>query len=242
MRSLTIAAGSSDYSVWYIVVAVLVVGGAGLAFYFDRERSKKIEAFARSLGVPFRRQPRKSDEHLPIGCSLEQKGTDHVITNVLEAVRTEELVLTLFDYKYSTERNPLDLLDDEDSSQVYKQTIARIQSPLLKLPYFNLFPETIFKKMGKLFGGADINFPDAPEFSDQYILRGGNETALRAIFTPALREFLKGLQHLTIEGADDVLFVYRWQRRTKAELLAAAIEENKRLLALFLKGQLSVRP
>ena len=239
--SLTIAASSDSYSGWILLAAVVVAGMGGLAFFFDRERANKVEAFARSLGVPFRRNPTQADEHLPIGCSLEQKGTNHTITNVLEAVRSEELALVLFDYKYTTDSNPLDLLDDDDSSQTYNQTVARIQSPLLKLPSFNLFPETILKKVGKLFGGSDINFPDTPDFSDQYILRGGNEGALRSVFTPALREFLKGLQHLTIEGADDVLFVYRWQRRTKPDQLAALIEENKRLLALFLEGQLAIR-
>jgi hypothetical protein len=238
--SLRVATSSENNLGWVVLIAVMAAGIGGLVFYFDRERANKIEAFANSLGVPFRRTPRKSDEELPIGCSLEQKGCNHVIENVLEAIRTDELVLTMFDFKYTTDRNPLDYLDTHDSSQTYNQTISRIQSPLLKLPYFNLFPETIFKKVGKMFGGSDINFPEAPEFSDRYILRGGNEAALRTIFTPALRGFLEPLGHLTIEGADDVLFVYRWPRRTKGENYAALIEENRRLLALFLEGQRSI--
>jgi hypothetical protein len=224
-----------------VLIGAMAAGIAGLVFYLDRERVNKIEAFANSVGVPFRRTPSKSDAQLPIGCSLEQKGCNHVIANVLEAVRTDELLLTMFDFKYTTDRKPLDYLDSHDSSRTYNQTISRIQSPLLKLPYFNLFPETIFKKVGKMFGGSDINFPEAPEFSDGYVLRGGNEAALRTIFTPALRGFLEPLEHLTIEGADDVLFVYRWQRRTNPGELAAAIEENRRLLALFLEGQLAIR-
>ena len=240
--SLHVATSSQNNVGWVVLIAIVAAGIGGLVYYFDRERANKIEAFANSLGVPFRRTPRKSDEALPIGCSLEQKGCNHVIENVLEAIRTEELVLTIFDFKYTTDRNPLDYLDTHDSSQTYNQTISRIQSPLLKLPYFNLFPETIFASLGKLFGGSDINFPEAPGFSSQYILRGGDEAALRTIFTPALREFLAPLQHLTIEGADNVLFVYRWQRRTKGENFAALIEENKRLLALFLEGQGALRP
>jgi hypothetical protein len=238
-ETLGVATSSDNNIALIMLIAVVAAGIGGLVFYFDRERVNKIEAFANSLGVPFRRTPSKSDAQLPIGCSLEQKGCNHVIENVLEAVRTDELALTMFDYKYTTDSNPLDYLNTHDSSQTYNQTISRIQSPLLKLPYFNLFPETIFKKVGKMFGGSDINFPEAPEFSDRYILRGGNETALRTIFTPALRGFLEPLEHLTIEGADDVLFVYRWQRRT--DDMPAVIEENKRLLALFLEGQLAIR-
>jgi hypothetical protein len=239
--TLKIATSSNNNSAWIAIIGILAVGLGGFVFYRDRSRIDSMEAFARSLGVPFRRTPTRLDEHLPIGCSLEQKGCDHEIANVLEAVRTEELVLVLFDYKYTTDRNPLDYLSARDSTQTYNQTIARIQSPLLKLPYFNLFPETIFASVGELFRGSDINFPEAPGFSDQYILRGGNEAALRTLFTPALRQFLEPLQHLTIEGADDVLFVYRWPRRTSAADLPAVIEENKRLFALFLEGQRSTQ-
>ena len=71
-------------------------------------------------------------------------------------------------------------------------------------------------------------------------MRGGDECALRAIFTPELRQFIERLDNLTIEGADDVLFVYRWMRQIKPENLAAAIEENKQLFALFLAGQQTV--
>jgi hypothetical protein len=242
VENLRVATSSNNNVGWVVLAGVVALAIGGLVCLFDNQRTNEIEAFARSLGVPFRRTPKKSDQALPIGCSLEQKGCDHVIENVLEAVRTEDLILTLFDYKYTSDSNPLDYLSSHSHPPTYTQTISRIQSPLLKLPFFNLFPETIFASVGKLFGGSDVNFPEAPGFSDQYILRGGDEAALRTIFTPALRDFLEPLQHLTIEGADDVLFVYRWTRRTKAEGFAALIEENKRLLALFLEGQLSSPP
>ncbi|HEX8077423.1 MAG TPA: hypothetical protein VF511_06375, partial [Chthoniobacterales bacterium] len=91
-----VATSSENNSGWLLLGAVVAAGIGGLVYYFDQQRSDKIGSVAASLGVPFRRKPRGSDEHLPIGCSLEHKGCDHVIANVLEAVRTDELVLTLF--------------------------------------------------------------------------------------------------------------------------------------------------
>ncbi len=88
-----------------------------------------------------------------------------------------------------------------------------------------------------MFGQTDVNFPDSPGFSDQDILRGQDEPALRAIFSPALRNALTSLDHLTIEGADDVLFIFRTDRRVKPEDLVARIEEDKKILALFFKAQ-----
>jgi hypothetical protein len=69
------------------------------------------------------------------------------------------------------------------------------------------------------------------------LFRGGDEAALRAIFGPALRKALEPLEHLTIEGADDVLFIFRTDRRIKPEDLVARIEEDKKILALFFEAQ-----
>ena len=112
-----------------------------------------------------------------------------------------------------------------------------MRSPLLKMPVFLLFPETIFSKMAVMMGRTDINFHESPEFSDNYILRGGDEPALRAIFSPALQTALVPLKHLTIEGADDVLFIFRTERRIKPEELVTRIEEDKRILALLFEAQ-----
>jgi len=236
-----LAATDSDKSSWWVIgLVALFLSVGGLIFNAGRTRSKEIESVARSRGIPFRRSASRADETLPIGCSLEHKGTGHVISNILEAVRGEEMVLTMFDYEYTHAiESILETISDQDSTQSYNQTVVRMQSPLLRLPYFDLFPETIFATLGKMFGGSDINFDETEEFSRKYILRGGDERALRALFTPQLREFLERLGNLTIQGADDVLFLYRWTRLTKPKDLPAAIEENKQLFALFLEGQQS---
>ncbi len=216
---------------WPLLFFGLLFGGGIYAIvgYLDRERLRKIEEQARSLGWTFRRQPTRADNDLPIGCYLAETGRDPAVSNVLEVARTDDLNFVLFDYKYTVSYGR--------SEHSPHQTIARIKSPLLKLPSFLLFPETIFSTMAKMFGQTDVNFPDSPEFSDRYILRGQDEAALRAIFSPALRKALEPLEHLTIEGADDVLFIFRVERRIKAEDYVSRIEEDKRILRLFLEAQ-----
>ena len=197
--------------------------------YLDRERLRKIEEQARSLGWTFRRQPTSADNNLPIGCYLAETGRDPVVSNVLEVARTDELDFILFDFEYT--------VGNGKSQHTSHQTISRMRAPLLKLPSFLLFPETIFSKIAKVFGQTDVNFPDSPEFSDRYILRGQDEAALRAIFSPALRKAMEPLEHLTIKGADDVLFIFRAERRIKADEFVSRIEEDKRILKLFFEGQ-----
>jgi hypothetical protein len=223
-------AKSSD-SFWPWMILVLVIGGilSLISSYFERERTKKIEELARSLGCAFRHAPTAADSDLPIGCYLAETGRNPAVSNVLEVSRTDELDFVLFEYEYTVGYGK--------SQHTTHQTIARMRAPLLKLPPFLLFPETIFSKIAVVFGQTDVNFEDSPDFSDRYILRGHNEAALRAIFSPALRQALTPLDHLTIEGADDVLFIFRTDRRIKPDDLVSRIEEEKKILALFFEAQ-----
>jgi hypothetical protein len=213
------------------MIIVLVVGGilSLISKYFEGERTKKIEELARSSGFTFRPRPTAGDNDLPIGCYLAETGRDPAVSNVLEVARTDELHFVLFEYEYTVGYGK--------SRHTTHQTIGRLRAPLLKLPSFLLFPETLFSKIGVMFGQTDVNFPDSPDFSDQYILRGQDEAALQAIFNPALRNALAPLDHLSIEGADDVLFIFRTDRRVKPEDLVSRIEEDKKILALFFEAQ-----
>lgn len=216
---------------WFVIGGIIAffVGSSLFGIYAAKMRANKLEASARSLGYTFRGTANTADSDLVIGCYLEETGSNPTVSNVLEVARTPELKFILFDFAYTT--------NNGESDTTTQQTIARIQAPVLKLPSFFLFPETIASKIKVLFGGADINFPDSPRFSDKYILRGQDEARVRAIFSPALRQALESLERLTIEGADDALFVFRAGQCVKPDALVARIEENKRILALFFEAQ-----
>ena len=221
-----------DSPEWWVILLVILVLGAGvigLMVLLERRRSGKIQEIANRLGLTFRRKPTDADNLLPTGCHVAEIGHGRAVSNVLEAARTDELNLTLFDYQYT--------IGHGKSSNTVYQTITRMQSDLFRLPAFLLFPETLLAKMGKMFGRADINFPDSPEFSRKYILRGDDETAIRGLFTPALRQALEGQDRLTIEGAGPLLFIFRKGRRLKPDQLPARIEQDKRIAALFFEGQ-----
>lgn len=213
-----------------LVVGIFVLIGAliGFILYLDRKRSQKIQAIATGLGFTFRRKPVEADKGLIAGCSLANAGHGRVMSNILEAAQTADLNITLFDYSYTVGYGK--------SSQVYQQTITRMQTPMLNLPAFALYPETIFSKLGKLFGGADINFPDAPEFSKKFILRGPDEAAIRALFTPAVRRFFEQQPALTIDAAGDLLFAHRSGRRAKPEQIESYVAEGKKIIALFFEA------
>ena len=208
-----------------IVIAIVIV-----SVVFDKIRSGKIEALARSLALTYRRKATEADAALPVGCHLADLGHDKVVSNILEATTTPELAFTIFDYAYT--------IGYGRGSTNYSQTISRMQSSLLQLPGFILFPETFFSKLGdKWAKQKDINFSDTPVFSESFILRGEDEAAIRALFTITLRKELEKFPYLSIEGMGDHVFLFRNNRRLKPEQFSPTIEENKRVLALFFAAQ-----
>lgn len=230
-RRSSSSSSSGDWWLYLLPGLFVVVAIIGLFLYFDRRRSKKIEAVAQSLGLSFRRKPTDADNALPAGSYLANEGHGRLVSNVLEAARSDELNFTLFDYQYTVGYGK--------SSSTYYQTVTRMQSAVFRLPAFILYPETFFAKMGKAFGRSDINFPESPEFSRRFILRGDDEAAIRALFTPALRQALESHQRLTIEGASDLLFIFRAGRRAKPDELPGKIEQDKKIAALFFEAQRS---
>ena len=227
--ALVASTRSSNPGVFFLI---LLGGGAivVISVVLDKIRSGKIEALARSLALTYRRKATEGDAALPIGCHLADLGHGKVVSNVLEAATTPELAFTIFDYAYTTGYGK--------SSTTYNQTISRMQSSLLQLPGFILFPETFFSKLGdKWATQKDINFPDTPLFSESFILRGEDEAAIRALFTVTLRKELEKFPYLSIEGMGDHVFLFRNNRRLKPEQFSSTIEENKRVLALFFAAQ-----
>ena len=76
------------------------------------------------------------------------------------------------------------------------------ESDAVSFPKFALAPEGWFSRLGEFFGLQDIDFTDAPEFSQAYRLTGPNESAIRQLFTPEIRQFLAATpdQHVTGGG------------------------------------------
>lgn len=221
---------------WVIIIGVVLFFAAFFALfvYLDRKRSEKIQAIATRLGFTFRRKATDADKALIVGCHIANFGHSHITSNVIEAGYSEELRMTLFDHIYT--------VGSGKSSRQYHQTVTRMQAPLLNLPAFVLFPETFSSKIGKLFGGTDINFPESPQFSKKYILRGPDEATIRSLFTPTLIQFLEQQPPLLIDAAGDTLFVHRTSKRAKPEEIESFVAEGKQLLAKFFEAQSSGRP
>jgi hypothetical protein len=90
--------------------------------------------------------------------------------------------------------------------------------PESSLPQFRLEPESVFAKIGQMFGMQDFDFPEDPEFSSEYKLQGGDEAQVRGLFTAKRRAFFRG-QKDRLAGAGSLLLWWRAGGFPKAEEL-----------------------
>ncbi|MGI9471696.1 MAG: hypothetical protein ACR2NZ_09210, partial [Rubripirellula sp.] len=114
--------------------------------------------------------------------------------------------------------------------------VMSFRSVNLDLPAFELRPESVFHRIGKVLGYQDIDFESHPEFSKRYLLRGQDEDAVRAMFTPELLSFFESQEKVSAEASGDLLVFYRAGKRLKPEMIRAFMEEG---FAIF--GQMSSR-
>jgi hypothetical protein len=95
------------------------------------------------------------------------------------------------------------------STYTYREAIVKWENSDTNLPYFIVAPETFINRIGQsLFGAQDVDFPEDPEFSSAYVLKG-DPTSVTALFTPAVRGFLTANPGQHVAGAGHVLFWWR---------------------------------
>jgi hypothetical protein len=211
-----------------------LVGIGGVAIYFAAvyflkgRRAQKLESLAKQLRVAFRREGSSEDNRLMASSCLGVGMYNHV-RNVIEPVPMEGLDMKVFDYSYSfkTGRN----LDTAI------QTVVHLRSPFLQLPSFLLRPKSRLSKLGQVLGAApDINLESAPQFNNMFRLRGGNETVIRQLFTPAVIRHFEQLSGISVGGSGDTLVVYRDRKLAKPKDFPERLAEA-RAIALTLSAQ-----
>ena len=121
-----------------------------------------------------------------------------------------------------------------------EQTVIWFRSPQLSLPSFVMRPEHVFHKIGSAFGYQDIDFESnrtAADFSKKYLLRGGDEHAIRSLFKDnVLNFFATHPGRLVLEGRDDRLILYRPEQLIRPENISVFLEEGLEVFRLFVSS------
>lgn len=232
---MTLVLLNSAPPAWFVP---LLVGAVALAIVamllsrrYERRRSEALASVAGHHGLSF--------EAVDVALAPQEMALFHLFNaghsresrNVMRG-RSGGIDVILFDYKYVT--------GSGKNQATHKQTVAAFRLEGTALPGFDLRHENVFHKIAALFGYRDINFPEHPEFSRRYLLRGSDEAAVRALFSPALIDSFENLatrgNWWVVEGAGERLLVYRPGKRVHPEELPQFLQDTTTVASYFRKG------
>lgn len=166
----------------------------------ERARTQALQREAATLGWSF--SPNAPMNMIPglERFTLFSHGRGKVIKNFMYG-EAQGCKAAVFDYIYVT--------GSGKSQQTHYQTVVYLEPPNLALPMFALRPENFFNRMLSALGYQDIDFGQRPEFSQQFILRGQDEPAIRQTFEDRVLSFFEGYPGTSVDAGGNQLFFYR---------------------------------
>jgi hypothetical protein len=218
------------YLPWLIApaVAALVIVLIVRQRRLERARTEALAQTASEMGMAF-------EESVPVeslaslgDSPLYSRGRARRARNVMAGSRSDVMV-RLLDYQYTVGAGK--------HQHTWHQTVAAFPGAAHSLPALEMTPETAFHKLGQVFGYQDIDFESSPEFSARYLLRGGDETGIRAAFGPALLEFFASHLGWNVEVSSGTVVVYRAGKRARPEDWRTFLEEALEILGALDGGR-----
>lgn len=211
------------FILFFIVLAIV---GVALSIYFERQRTKKLEAIAADLNLEFYKNGNGQVMGLVHDFQLFSRGRNRRVRNLIQG-QVEEAFVAVFDYLYTT--------GSGKNSHTHSQTVILLRSDRLQMPKFSLYPENLFHKMGDFLGYHDIDFTSYPEFSSRYLLRGEDEASIRKAFHSEAIAFYEDSRGLCTEASDSRLIFYRASAKVPLEEMHSFLSVGLKVLRLFTK-------
>jgi len=211
---------------FFLLVAAVVLAGAGLSYYFSYLRRKKLGELASSMGLLFSETGPDNAFLAATGLELFRLGHSHDASNLIQlATNTGEL--RFFDYSYTT--------GSGKNRTIHAFTVGLVKSAKVQIPSFELKPENLMYKFGEIIGFKDIDLPAFPVFSDKYRLTGSDEAAVHMFFTPERAAWFERNLGLWMQGAGAYVVVFKREGTLPADAWQNFMEEVKILAAEVLK-------
>jgi len=205
---------------------VAVVGGLlWLAVAMEKKRREALEQFCMMRGFTFERERkdgwRAYQAAVPLFDSGGRRRWGYTI-----AGRVGKRAFTAFEYAYT--------VSSGRNSQTYRFRVMCWETGDKKLPLFSISPEGFWKRLGQKLGRQDIDFDDDPTFSEAYELRGPDEAAIRAAFTPRTRGVLGATPGQHAASSGNHLFWWKSGRLPKPDDLDPFFMQGESIARVFL--------
>lgn len=204
-------------------VFVLVAAVAWyLHHHWEKKRTEAMKQFADEMSFDFIGAPNSGMFGEVGGLHLFEQGHSKRFGNLMRG-EANGMEVRLFDYWYTT--------GSGKHRHTHVQTVLCFLLPGEPLPAFSMRPQNFFHTIGMWFGYQDINFESHPKFSGYYLLRGGDESAVRMLFTTTALDHFEAVKGVCVEGGGEVLVYYRAAKRLDPKNLRSLMEEGFQALA-----------
>jgi hypothetical protein len=206
------------------VIGVVAIFAIFVSRVRRRKRTEAFEQIAAELGLEF--APEVGESYIAglDHFELFSKGRSKKVSNLLHGT-SHDRSLAIFDYRYTIGRGK--------QTRTLHTTVMQVQFDGPALPHFWLRAESVWDKIASKFGSHDIDFDTHPQFSRKYLLRGDNEVAVRAVFTPTVLEYFEAHPGLNIEAWGQSLLFYRLGKHVKPDEVNDFLADGLSLLGLF---------
>lgn len=212
-----------------LLIFVGFIAFAGYMAWHSHQKSKQrtadFEQQAHALGLQFNAEGGEVKNSLA-GMKLMRTGRNQRARNLISG-DSGDVKISIFDYLYTT--------GSGKNKRTHAQTVVALESSAIQAPVFSMRQQNAFlDKIGKFFGGQDIDFETHPKFSEMFVLQGDNEVAVRNFFTDDLLSFFETKVGHSVEGAPGRMILYKNGVRTDPDgvkdQLASAYEVYGRIV------------
>jgi hypothetical protein len=212
---------------WILIVTggAVAMGAVVWSIRRGEQRRRALAATAQRLGWGFQATASGLAVEDYRNLHVFSQGRERTYRNILTGKPEGTAGVIICDYQYTT--------GDGRGTRTCRQTVALLTYEKGDLPRFELRPETVFDKIGSVFGYQDIDFKESPEFSKRYLLRGPDEAAVRALFGLNLRQYFESHPGWCVDGRGAWLAAYRHGLLVPPEAFPALLDELKLLIWTF---------
>ena len=201
------------------IVAVVILIVVAIMVYARHRRTQAVKKIAAELGFEFLGHGNDKLPMLAWNLDFFSKKGYRQVRNLV-CTKREGATLFIFDYQEAIA-----------TKHQRHETVVLFESNTLALPHFFLAPENLFNK--DIFGDRDIDFPEYPQFSRNYILRGELEDSIRRIFNYRVIFLYESRQGVTTEGLETILAYYYANESAQPKTWNAFLQEALDAYRLF---------
>jgi len=191
----------------------------------EKKRTAALKLVADSLGFEF--VPKENADYLTVLKELPvfaRFGRRQQILNLMRG-RSRSIEVTIFDHSY--------VVSAGEHSHTRRQSMICFTSESLSLPDFTLAPKRFWNKIGGFFGQQNIEFDTHPVFSDNFVVRGSDPEAVRAMFHDLAIEYFEENPGWNAEASPNRFLLYRANKRLQPDEIPTFFEEGLKVLSLL---------